>query len=95
MSNYANQVIFVLNPNGIECVFITARADRRNEKQLVAEINQKNYFGEGFSFVRQFFQEENLTQEQAELGRKTLLAYYEAMGRTVLNVKDLPLKLVA
>ena len=93
MSNYANQVIFVLDPMGDECVYITARADRRSEKQLVSEAPQ--YFGEGFLFVRQFFQEENLTKAQAEFGRQTLITYYKSAGRTVLNVRDSELTLVA
>ena len=84
-----------MDPKGNLKTYVTARNDRRNDKQLVSEINQNNYFGEGFSFVRQFILAENLTKEQAEFGRKTLLAYYTAMGRTVLNVRDLPLKLVA
>ncbi len=94
MSNYANESVFVLNKNtDTELVFVTARTDFRTEKTLAIEVPR--YFGPEFVFIRKQVHETSLTKEQAEFGRQALLAYYEAMGRTVLNVKDAPLKLVA
>jgi hypothetical protein len=94
MEHYANEVNFVINTNnGIESVYITARSDYRSEKVLAVEIPK--YFGPEFVFVRKLVIEDGLTKEEAELGRKALLAYYEAMGRNILNVKDSPMLMVA
>jgi len=92
MTNYANEVLFVLDPNNIEVVYITARDDYRTEKALATEVPR--YFGSDFVFVRKLVVESGLTKDQAESGRRALLAYYEAMGRTILNVKDAPMLLV-
>ena len=92
MTNYANEVLFVLDPNNIEVVYITARDDYRTEKALATEVPR--YFGPDFVFVRKLVVESGLTKDQAESGRRALLAYYEAMGRTILNVKDAPMLLI-
>jgi hypothetical protein len=92
MTNYANEVIFVLTPNGDELVYVTARNDYRTEKTLASEVPR--YFGEGHIFVRNQIMESGLTKEEAEIGRRALLAYYEAMGRNTLNVKDAPMLMV-
>jgi hypothetical protein len=73
-------------------VYITARDDYRTEKALATEVPR--YFGSDFVFVRKLIVESGLTKDQAESGRRALLAYYEAMGRTILNVKDAPMLLV-
>jgi hypothetical protein len=92
MTNYANEVYFVLDPNGNEKLFITARDDYRTEKALATEVPR--YFGSDFVFVRKLIVASGLTKDQAESGRRTLCAYFKAMGRSILNRKDAPMLLV-
>jgi hypothetical protein len=94
MSNYANESVFVFNKTTeIESVFVTARTDFRTEKALAIEVPR--YFGPEFVFTRKQVHETGLTKEQAELGRQTLLTYYGAVNRHILNVRDSALALVA
>lgn len=94
MSNYANEAVFVLNKNTeIESVYVTARTDFRTERALAVEVPK--YFGPDFVFTRKLVIKAGLTKEQAELGRKALLAYYTAMDQPILNVRDSALELVA
>lgn len=96
MHNYANEVLFVEDPNGNECVFITARFDYRSDKELTNEVNKNCYFGgPGYKYLRKVVVLDGLTKEQADSGIATLLTYYESMGYSILNKKVKPLSLAA
>ena len=93
MSNYAIEVLFILDLDNVECIYVTARDDYRSEKELAVEVPR--YFGAGHRFVRKIVVADGLDKDQAEQGRKDQLAVYERCGKQLLNVKDMPSEFVA
>jgi len=93
MLNYAVEVVFVIDPNGNECVFVTARDDNRTDKALAVEVPR--YFTSAHKFVRKIVVADGLSKDQAEQGRKDQLAVYERCSKQILNVKDAASEFVA
>ena len=93
MLNYAVEVVFVIDPNGNECAFVTARDDNRTDKALAVEVPR--YFGGEYKFVRKIVVADSLSKDQAEQGRKDQLAVYERCSKQILNVKDAASEFVA
>ena len=86
MLTYAVEVVFVIDPNGIECAFVTARDDNRTDRSLAVEVPR--YFGNEYKFVRKIVVADGLSKDQAEQVRKDQLAVYDRCSKQVLNVKD-------
>jgi hypothetical protein len=93
MLNYAVEVVFVIDPNGNECAFVTARDDNRTDKALAVEVPR--YFSPEHKFVRKIVVADGLSKDQAEQGRKDQLAVYERCSKQILNVKDAASEFVA
>jgi hypothetical protein len=94
MLNYAVEVVFVIDPNGNECAFVTARDDNRTDKALAVEVPR--YFKSSeYKFVRKIVVADGLSKDQAEQGRKDQLAVYERCSKQILNVKDAASEFVA